>query len=269
MPSRRRRLLAFIIVIVAASFSVVVVGGSPVQAAGTGWHDIRSRAFGGGCIDNATDNGPKVQIWSCVGGDPSDDLPEGLEQLWRLKPESGADPMGWALEDWYWLQCFNDRPRSQSFDPVEPIIGGACFGTVWHVIYETKVGTTWYQVFQSNQTSRCLTAPGGANGTPLVAAPCDLSFTDPKQQWALGQNLPFAGGAVLPNLNGSTESLASNSIQRRGLVVSTGYHNDCVAPGDVESQDPLPGQYISVGGTVHITVSTCDRPPGGGGGIEH
>jgi len=62
--------------VVAASFALVIGGGDPAQATvNTGWHDIHNRAFAG-CIDNTTDNPPKVQIWSCVGGDRND-LPEG------------------------------------------------------------------------------------------------------------------------------------------------------------------------------------------------
>jgi ricin-type beta-trefoil lectin protein len=72
------------------------------------------------------------------------------------------------------------------------------------------------------------------------------------------------GNHTVPHLIGDEEAYALSDISEDGLVLGTvTERDDCVASGDVETQNPSAGIYFDPANppTVNITVSTCSRIP--------
>lgn len=252
----KRRLTALLVTALVAGLGLVGIG-APAQASATGWRYIRNPG-NGKCIDNATENALKIQIWTCVNGNPNDPLPEGTEQQWDIIPS----------HDIYGRPDYQIRNRlsgrcllSNGFLTPTDVLGDRCDRAEagWKVIYENKDSVGWYQVLQSSVSGLCLDLKNNSatNGTVLQQYYCDLSFTNPAQKWRLGENLPFPEGVVVPSVMGLGEKLAASIMSSIGLKVVKSYINDCIAPGDVEVQDPFAGVTISPGAVAHLTISTC------------
>ena len=137
----------------------------------------------------------------------------------------------------------------------------------WDVIYENVNAGKWYQVLRNVANGLCLDLENGssANGTRIQTNLCDYTFTKSSQQWALGENLPYAGGAIVPNVLTWDKTSAVNAVTGAGLTPVVKNVNDCYSPGDIENQSPFGGYTMSPGSVVRLTVSTCTG--GGGGGI--
>lgn len=249
LTKTRSVLLLFIATLLAAATTVAV---STEADASLSWRQIHSRASGK-CLDNALENVSKVQIWTCVNGDPAF---EGWEQMWQLLPGGGP----YQLKNRHSGHCLGEL-----FDTINVTSCGAGGLDQWDVIYENNSTSGWYQVLRNKTFGLCLTATGATNGAATQPMPCDLSFTSPSQQWLLGENLPFPGGATVPNVIGFSQTNAVNTIAAAGLTVDAPSHiNDCVNPGEVEVQRPQAGNVMSPGLVVHLTIGTCT---GGDGGI--
>jgi hypothetical protein len=69
-----------------------------------------------------------------------------------------------------------------------------------------------------------------------------------------------SGNATVPDVVGFPQSNAFSIIHSAGLVVGQ-VHNkdDCISPGDVETQNPPGGTRVISGEKVDLTVSTCDH----------
>ncbi|HEX4704596.1 MAG TPA: PASTA domain-containing protein, partial [Pseudonocardiaceae bacterium] len=75
-------------------------------------------------------------------------------------------------------------------------------------------------------------------------------------------------GPAIPNVLDDDPTTAGNVIRNAGYVFGTPQsQNDCKAPGLVEMVDPQVGTTKPPGTVVTVTVSTCARTPGGGGGV--
>jgi hypothetical protein len=223
----------------------------------------------GKCVDNALEDAAKIQIWSCVNGDPHDPLPEGMEQMWTI--ELGLDASGsvaFQIRNRFTRRCIMGSDELFNFVAAEDCSNDY---TEWRVIYENDSTSGWYQVLQNTRSGQCLdlTNNSSVNGTPLREARCDRSFTSPGQQWRLGEDLPFNGGVTVPDVLGSGEQPAADALTSAGLTVDRSYADDCASPGDVEIQHPSGGAIMSPGTSVHLTISTCSGGGGddGGGGV--
>jgi hypothetical protein len=73
--------------------------------------------------------------------------------------------------------------------------------------------------------------------------------------------------AVVPWVISMDQSSAQSLIQSRGLTVgNVSNRNDCVSPGDVETQNPSAGSQVEPGSAVNLTISVCSSDGGGGSG---
>jgi hypothetical protein len=259
--SRRRSLVAMVAAALLTGLGVAATA-APAQADAAGWRSMRN-AGNGKCIDNALENALKVQIWSCVNGNPNDSLPEGMEQMWTI--DNGFDEFGrpaYRIRNRLSGRCIGGIT---DFVPIR-VIGDSCIPQYdnWQVLYENRNANGWYQVLQSTISGLCLNLQNNssANGTILEQDYCDRSFTNPAQQWTLGVDLPFPGGVTVPHVVGYDQQSAVSIVANAGLAVSVGFNNNCAAPGDVEVESPPGGSIMSPGTTVRLSVSTCD-----GGGI--
>jgi hypothetical protein len=61
---------------------------------------------------------------------------------------------------------------------------------------------------------------------------------------------------VVPNVMGFSQADAETAIENAGLVPSVSFQNSCADPGNVLNQDPLGGNVVPIGSTVHITVDS-------------
>lgn len=76
-------------------------------------------------------------------------------------------------------------------------------------------------------------------------------------------------GPVVPNVLGHDQTTAGNMIRNAGYVFATPLTlNDCIAPNNVEVVNPQVGTSAPPGTVVTVTISTCTRTPGGGGGVQ-
>lgn len=110
---------------------------------------------------------------------------------------------------------------------------------------------------------------GGRVGTVTRQAsdlPVDSVISSSLEADALTVDLVESNGnATVPAVLGWEEVDAVNAIQNTGLVATVSHVDDCVSPGDVETQNPLGGVRVLRGSTVTIKVSTCSTIGGGGG----
>jgi hypothetical protein len=75
------------------------------------------------------------------------------------------------------------------------------------------------------------------------------------------QIMVSVGQATVPPVLSDKLSTATAAIRNAGLKVGTvSYVNDCVDPGTVQSQDPLPGAQVALGSPVNIKISICISP---------
>lgn len=257
---RNRRLQALLTVALLASLGVAWIG-TPAQADADTWRSIRN-AGNGKCIDNALENKSKIQIWSCVNGNPNDQLPDGMEQMWTLVP----------TVDEFNRPAFFIRNRLSSrclggINHVDPqnVTGNLCYSQrdAWKVIYQNLDSGGWYQVLQNPFSGLCLDLIDNrsANGTLIEQYYCDYSFTNLAQRWRLGTNVPYDGGVQVPAVAGYGEQAAVDIIHEAGLFATRVHQDDCQSPGDVEIVSPPGGSYIPPGSTVRLTVSVCSGTP--------
>jgi len=252
----RRRLR--ISVLVAAMLATMAIGiGTHANADAVGWRYIRNPGSGK-CIDTALENGWTVQIWTCVDGDPKDQLPLGMEQHWDINPTVDQyNRPAIRIKNRMFGGCLNSTGL---LTPTQ-VIASNCdsWDTRWYVIYQNKDASGWYQVLRSYTSGLCLdlTNNNSNNGTRIQQYYCDFSFTNPAQKWRLGESLPVPGGITVPDVRNLGAQVATDIVNGGGLKAVKSYKNDCVAPGDVVSQSPAGGTQVAPGTVVNLTVSTC------------
>jgi beta-lactam-binding protein with PASTA domain/sugar lactone lactonase YvrE len=111
-----------------------------------------------------------------------------------------------------------------------------------------KVGTV------TQQTSTTIPAGTVIRQTPAAGAPAPIGSS---------VNLIVSSGAKVPNVVGSTQAAATNTINNAGLVVGTitQQASTTVAIGRVISESPLAGTLASAGSAVNLVVSSGTTVP--------
>lgn len=188
MSTRRRAGLLSALVLAAAAFAAAPAPAraqdraqaAPAALAGfAAMHHYGSGKCADAALETLDSPAPKVQLWDCTGG-------VAHEQDWRMDVVSS--PAGsFELENGATHRClYVPYATSAQNYPLSLATCGADT-TFWRVLYADNAGRGWYQVLQNDGTGQCLALAGGqsGNGTSLVQAACDLSFTGKAQQWQL------------------------------------------------------------------------------------
>ena len=155
---KRRSLFA--LVTVSLTMLAIATAGTPAQAEGFSQINIwRS----GHCLDNATQDDAKLQMWSCSGAS---------EQKW-LKTYN-SDNGYFTLTNQRTGRCiaapfWDPGPLTmRECDPADP-------SQQWLTYHEENTWAGWYYVWQNAGFGYCLTTPSVANGTIPQAIDCDPS----------------------------------------------------------------------------------------------
>lgn len=123
------------------------------------------------CMDNATENSGKVQMWNCTGH---------AEQNWF--PQFNQQAGTFTFINQNTDLCVTAPPSGGG-----TVVMGSCVGATtqqWSLIYtNTPSGQTdgSYSVWQSAASGWCLNTNSVGNGTALRTWPCDI--TDHYQKW--------------------------------------------------------------------------------------
>ncbi|GGN46504.1 RICIN domain-containing protein [Streptomyces kronopolitis] len=151
--STRRSLLA--LVTAALTMLVIALAGAPAQAAGFNTMSIWNSSH---CLDNATENASKLQMWNCTGGPEQKWLAEFLPgSMYRfVNQNTGRCITGpTAAHPGLWMDECNLLPDTQK----------------WRVFYEEPRGL--FKVWQNVGNGLCMTTSSVANGTQPQTTTCN------------------------------------------------------------------------------------------------
>jgi hypothetical protein len=165
--SKRRRLFALVI----AAFAMLAIGlaGAPAQAAGFTPINVWNSSH---CLDNATENASKLQMWSCTGG---------AEQRWDEGFNSQTGLFTFKNQNTAW--CITAPPTGTGTVTMA-FCDAAAATQQWRVYYaDNPLGppSGWYDVWQNVSSGYCLATDSVRNGTLLQTEPCDPS--DQYDRW--------------------------------------------------------------------------------------
>ncbi|MBD0742698.1 hypothetical protein BG418_14580 [Streptomyces sp. CBMA152] len=165
--SGRRSLLA----LVTAVFAVLVIAmtGAPAHADGFSPINVWNSSH---CLDNATENAAKLQMWSCTGGS---------EQKWLegFNTQTGL----FTFTNQHTGRCIT-APASGPGTVVMAFCNAADPTQQWNVFFADNPNgppSGWYDVWQNASSGLCLSTPSVRNGTLLQTTPCDPS--DQYDRW--------------------------------------------------------------------------------------
>jgi hypothetical protein len=148
----------------------VGVAGAPAHAS-----DYRQMNIwnSGHCLDNATQDDLKLQMWSCSGA---------TEQKWLTLYNS--DNLAFTIANQRSGRCIQ-APTLGSIITMRHCDAGDPYEQWTIYTAENPSGTPngWYSVYQNVATGYCLTTPTVANGTVPRAVTCDPD--DPYDRWHL------------------------------------------------------------------------------------
>lgn len=153
--SKRRALLA--LVTAALTMPVIALAGAPAQAAGFSPISIWNSSH---CLDNATENAAKLQMWKCTGGPEQKWLAEFLPgSMYRfVNQNTGRCITGpTAAHPGLWMDECSILPDTQK----------------WRVFYEEPRGL--FKVWQNVSNGLCMTTSSVANGTQPQTTACNPS----------------------------------------------------------------------------------------------
>ena len=116
------------------------------------------------CLDNATENAAKVQVWSCNGGS---------QQKW-------TEGFNASTSTFFFM---NSRTQLCVAAPAGAgtVTMASCDGSAaeqWQVFFaDNPLGppSGWYDVWENFASGLCLATPSLSNGTVLQTAPCTAS----------------------------------------------------------------------------------------------
>ncbi|MEV5958232.1 RICIN domain-containing protein [Streptomyces sp. NPDC051987] len=166
---KRRRLFALVVAILAALG--IALAGTPAQAASTTeiWI-LNTRA----CLDNATENAGKLQMWNCTGG---------AEQQWAELFNNQTGTVMFVNQNTQWCITAPSGAGSVVMRPCDTSAPTQQWGTA---LTSTPVGqpTALFFVIKSAASGLCLWTNTVANGTVPSMAGCgpDGSFNE---RWIL------------------------------------------------------------------------------------
>ena len=118
------------------------------------------------CLDNATENAAKLQMWSCSGGS---------EQRWLegYNTQTGS----FTFTNQRTGRCVT-APAWGSGTVTMQFCDGAATTQQWRVYFaDNPFGppSGWYDVWQNVSSGLCLSTPSVGNGTLVQTTPCDPS----------------------------------------------------------------------------------------------
>ncbi|TDU01680.1 ricin-type beta-trefoil lectin protein [Streptomyces sp. 846.5] len=158
-PSRRRTLLALGTAVPA--LLAVVLAGPPAQAAGFTPINIWNSSH---CLDNATENASKLQMWNCTGGS---------EQRWLegFNTQTGL----FTFTNQHTGLCITAPAWGTGTATMQFCDAGAA-NQQWSVFAAdnpVNPSAGWYDVWQNASSGYCLTTPSVGNGTLVQTTACD------------------------------------------------------------------------------------------------
>jgi hypothetical protein len=165
--SKRRSMLA--LVTAALAMLAIAVAGAPAQAAGFTPINVWNSSH---CLDNATENAAKLQMWSCTGGS---------EQRWLegFNTQTGL----FTFTNSNTGRCIT-APASGAGTVTVQFCDAAATTQQWRVFFaDNPLGppSGWYDVWQNVSSGLCLSTPSVRNGTLVQTTPCDPS--DQYDRW--------------------------------------------------------------------------------------
>ncbi|MEU6068697.1 MULTISPECIES: RICIN domain-containing protein [Streptomyces] len=153
----------------AAPVLASAVAGTPSRAQGFSPINVWNSSH---CLDNATENAAKLQMWSCDSGSDEKWL-EGFDSQTGLFTFTNQNTG----------RCIT-APSSGAGTVTMAFCDAAATNQKWRVFYADNPSDPpagWYQVWQNASSGLCLSTPSVRNRTLLQATPCDPS--DQYDRW--------------------------------------------------------------------------------------
>jgi hypothetical protein len=159
--SNPRRLFALVTAVL--PMLAITVVGTPAQAQGFSPINVWNSSH---CLDNATENASKLQMWSCTGGS---------EQKWLegFNSQTGL----YTFFNQHTGRCIA-APASGDGTVTMEFCDAAATNQQWNVYFaDNPLGppSGWYQVWQNAASGLCLATSSVRNGTLPQTLPCDPS----------------------------------------------------------------------------------------------
>jgi ricin-type beta-trefoil lectin protein len=160
VPSRRLSNRHRPLVIAVLTMAAIAAVGVPAQAQSFRPINVWKSSH---CLDNATENNAKLQMWSCSGHS---------EQTWL----EGFDPQTslFTFQNGHTNWCIN-APGGAGTVTMAPCDGST--NQQWRVFFaDNPLGppSGWYDIWQNVASGLCLATPSVANGTLPQMETCDL-----------------------------------------------------------------------------------------------
>jgi hypothetical protein len=165
--SIRRLMLA--LVTAGSAMVAVAVASAPAHATDFSAINVWNSSH---CLDNATENNAKLQMWSCNGGS---------QQNWLEELNSQASAFTFTNQRTGW--CIS-APASGAGTVTMATCNPLAPTQQWRVYFaDNPLGppSGWYDVWQNVSSGLCLTTPSVGNGTLLATTTCDPS--DQYDRW--------------------------------------------------------------------------------------
>ncbi|MEU4345951.1 ricin-type beta-trefoil lectin domain protein [Streptomyces sp. NPDC023838] len=163
--SRPRRQRRGLLALVTAGLAVLAIGvtGTPAQAAGFTPINVWNSSH---CLDNATQNASRLQMWSCSGATEQKWL-EGFNTQTSLFTFTNQRT-GLCITAPAWGPGTATMAFCNAADPSQQ----------WRVFYADNPNgppSGWYDVWQNVSSGYCLSTPSVGNGTLVQTITCDAS----------------------------------------------------------------------------------------------
>jgi Ricin-type beta-trefoil lectin domain len=165
--SKRRSLFALVSALLAVP--AIAVGAAPAQASGFSPINVWNSSH---CLDNATENSAKLQMWSCTGG---------AEQKWLVGFNSQTS--AFTFTNLNTTRCIT-APSTGTGAVVMATCDASATDQQWRVFFaDNPLGppSGLFDVWQNVSSNFCLSTPSVGNGTLLQTSTCDAS--DRNDRW--------------------------------------------------------------------------------------
>jgi hypothetical protein len=161
-----RRRLAAVFLAGAATAATIGMASAPAQASSFLEMKIWNSSH---CLDNATEDNLKLQMWRCTGVS---------EQRWSLSFDSQTGTYSFTNQRTRWCIQAPGVEGTIFMNPCDPTLTTQQW-TIVVVGAESPGGS--YTVWRNKFSGLCLTTPSVGDGTPPRAAVCDTS--DQYDRW--------------------------------------------------------------------------------------
>jgi hypothetical protein len=166
--SKRRALIGLLVAgVAAAGFSVA--GGAAAQASVSNPIRIAGSSH---CLDNATENAAKLQMWSCTGGN---------EQNWTDDYDSANN--AYRFRNLRSGLCIVGVPRGTGTVGMS-LCSTNILAEEWRPVVSGDLGGSngSYNIWVNASSGACLSTPSVGNGTLVQTTTCDF-YSDPYYRW--------------------------------------------------------------------------------------